>query len=74
MLFLDHDNIFYFEKIPEKKNQEKFKLSLNTFENIMENGAFALKSKCSIFHNIFKYMIFQRHQKTLLCSKRLRST
>ena len=24
------------------------------FENIMENGAFAPKSKCSIFHNIFK--------------------
>ena len=25
----------------------------------MEKGAFALWSKCSIFHNIFKYMIFQ---------------
>ena len=24
------------------------------FENIMENGAFALWSKCSIFHNIFR--------------------
>ena len=24
-----------------------------------------LKSKCSIFYNIFKYMIFQRHQKAL---------
>ena len=30
-----------------------------------------LKSKCSIFHNIFKYMIFQRHQKALLWSKGL---
>ena len=29
------------------------------------------KSKCSIFHNIFKYMIFQRHQKALLWSKGL---
>ena len=24
------------------------------------------KSKCSIFHNIFRYMVFQRHQKALL--------
>ena len=30
------------------------------------------KSKCSIFHNIFKYMIFQRRQKVLLWSKGLR--
>ena len=44
--FLFLDNI---EKI-----QEKFKLSLNTFEYIMENGAFTLK-----------YMIFQRPQKAL---------
>ena len=29
------------------------------------------KSKCSIFHNIFKYMIFQRCQKALLWSKGL---
>ena len=28
----------------------------------MENGAFAPKSKCFIFHNIFKYMIFQRNR------------
>ena len=28
-------------------------------------------SKCSIFHNIFKYVIFQRCQKVLLSSKRL---
>ena len=38
---------------------------LNTFENIMENGAFAP-------YNIFKYMIFQMHQKGLLWSKGLR--
>ena len=43
---------------------------LNTFENIMENEAFAI---CSIFHNIFKYMIFQRCQKALLWSKGLNS-
>ena len=30
---------------------------------IMENGAFAPKDKCSFFHNIFKNMTFQRHQK-----------
>ena len=29
------------------------------------------KSKCSIYHNIFKYMIFQRRQKVLLWSKGL---
>ena len=29
------------------------------------------KSKCSIFHNIFKYMIFQRLQKALIWSKGL---
>ena len=29
------------------------------------------KSKYSIFHNIFKYMIFQRRQKALLWSKGL---
>ena len=29
------------------------------------------KSKCSIFHYIFKYMIFQRRQKALLWSKGL---
>ena len=39
----------------------KVKLSFGYFENIMENGAFAPKSKFSIFHNMFKYMIFQRH-------------
>ena len=29
------------------------------------------KNKCSIFHNIFEYMIFQRRQKKLLWSKGL---
>ena len=38
-LFLDHDIIFI------EKFQEKFKLVLNTFENIMENGAFAPKEQ-----------------------------
>ena len=40
MLFLDHDIIFYFETTL-KKNQKKISIVLNTFENIMENGAFA---------------------------------
>ena len=31
------------------------------------------KSKCSIFHNIFKYMIFERRQKALLWSKGLKT-
>ena len=29
------------------------------------------KSKCFIFHNIFKYMVFQRRQKAVLWSKGL---
>ena len=54
-LFLDN-----IEKL--KKNLSKV---LNTFENIMENGAFAFEQML-LFHNIFKYMIFQRCQKALL--------
>ena len=41
---------------------------LNTFENIMENGA----NKCSIFHNIFKYVAFRRSRKALLWNKRVK--
>ena len=37
----------------------------------MENGAFAPKEHTLIFHNIFKYVVFQRHQKALLWSKGL---
>ena len=37
----------------------------------MENGAFAPWSKCSIFHNIFIYIVFQRRQNVLLWSKGL---
>ena len=51
-LFLDHDIIFYFlDNI--KKIQEKFKLSLNIFEKIMENGAFAPKRAIASFSIIF---------------------
>ena len=39
----------------------------------MENGEFAQKSKCSIFHYIFKNVIFQRRHKGLLWSKGLRN-
>ena len=35
-----------------EKNQENLSKILNTFENIMENGAWS-----SIFHNIFKYVV-----------------
>ena len=37
----------------------------------MKNGAFAPKEQTLHFHNIFKYMIFQRRQKALLWSKGL---
>ena len=40
MLFLDHDIIFYFWTTLKKFNKKISKV-LNTFENIMENGAFA---------------------------------
>ena len=68
MLFLDHNSLFLdnIEKI--KKILSKV---LNTFENIMENGAFAgflQKSKRCIFYT-FKYVVFQRRQKALLWSK-----
>ena len=44
-----------------EKIQEKLSKVLNTFENIIENGAIAPKeSKYSISHNIFKSVIFQR--------------
>ena len=67
MLFLDHDIFFLFLDNIEKI-KKTFSKVLNTFENIMENGAFVPKEQCSIFHNIFKYMIFQRRQKALLWS------
>ena len=47
-----------------EKNQEKISKVLNSFENIMENGAFSQRSiNAPFFHNIFKNMIFQRLQK-----------
>ena len=46
--------------------KKKLSIVLNTFENIMEKGAFA--PRCSIFH-IFKFVVFQRRQKALSWSK-----
>ena len=37
----------------------------------MENGKFAPQKKCSIFHNIFQNLTFQRHPKALVWSKGL---
>ena len=46
-------------------NIEKFKKNLSKVLNI-ENGVFkVLWSKCSIFHNISEYIVFQRRQKAL---------
>ena len=57
----------------KKVIRKKISKVLNTFENIMENEAFAQRSKCSIIHNIKKNnMIFQRSQKALLLSKGLK--
>ena len=44
---------------------------LNTFENIIENGAFAPMEQMLDFHDIFKYIVFQRCQKALLWNKGL---
>ena len=46
---------------------------MNTSENILENGAFAPKEQMLHFPEYFKYMTFQRRQKALLWSKRLRT-
>ena len=32
---------------------------MNTFENNMENAAFAPKEQSSIFHNISEYIVFK---------------
>ena len=55
-LFLYHRRSFSILRQRQRKIQEK-KISkvVNTFEYTMENRAFAPRSKCSIFHNIFKY-------------------
>ena len=53
------------------KITRKFRLNFEYIWKYNGNGAFATKEQCSIFHIIFKYMIFQRHQKALLWSKRL---
>ena len=41
----------------ENKEEEIISLSLNTFEKNIENWAYALWSKCSIFHIIFNHDI-----------------
>ena len=59
-LFLDHDTIFYF-LTTLKKFKKNLTPILNTFKNIMENGAFALKEQMLHFplyfqiHDISKY-------------------
>ena len=65
-LFLDHDIIFLVLDCIEKI-QEKLNLNFEYFW--MYLGIWSIcskKSKCSIFHNTFKYMIFQRRQKALV--------
>ena len=44
-LFLDHDIIFYFFLTTLKKLKKNLSYVLYTFENIMENGAFAPKEQ-----------------------------
>ena len=77
-LILDQGIIFLFLENIEKKSRQNLSKVLYTFENISENGAMLWKiehllqrSKHSIFHNIFKYFVFQRHQKALSWSKGL---
>ena len=42
-----------------KKFKKIFSKVSNTFENIMENDAFAHLEQMLHFHNIFEYLIFQ---------------
>ena len=56
-----------------KNSRKNIYIVLNTFENIMENGAFAPKEQMLHFDNIFKIMTFQRRQKALLWNKGLNS-
>ena len=51
--------------------QAKLSKVLNTFEILWKMKHLLQKSKCSIFHNIFTNMIFQRRQKELLWCKGL---
>ena len=51
---------------------EKLSKVLNTCEILWKMEHLLQRSKCSIFHSIFKYMIFQRRQKVLLLSKGLK--
>ena len=56
------------------KEPEQAGLSLNSVGNpqdrvYLDKALRVQKSKCSIFHNIFEYMIFQRLRKALLWSK-----
>ena len=48
---------FLFLENIEKKIKKKLSKVLNTFENIMKNGAFALMEQMFDFQNISKYSI-----------------
>ena len=54
---------FLFSDKIEKKNKKNLCKVLNTFENIIESGAFAPLEQSSVFYNIFhiffKYIVFQ---------------
>ena len=56
-LFLDHDIIFLF-----LDNIEKIQV-LNTFENIMENGAFAPKDQMHYFPYYFQIHYISKESK-----------
>ena len=56
-MMYDH---FLFLDNSEKINKKILSKALNTFGNIMENGAFAPLSKCPIFHNVFRYVVLWR--------------
>ena len=64
-LFLDHDIIFYF-KTTLKKNQENLSKALNTFENIMENGAFTPKEQKLHFPLYFQICCISKASKVII--------
>ena len=54
-----------------KKFNKNLSEGLNTLKILWKVEHLLQKSKCSIFHNFFKYIIFQRCQKALLWGKGL---
>ena len=65
MLCLEHCTIFYkhINSTFQIFSKKYFFLHFNSFENIMENGAFAPQEQMFHFYNILENLTFQRPPK-----------